>query len=110
MQKIFISVFFIDERLIKQGVNYLIIIGLAQIPQGIEIITTGAFNGIGKTREPNLISIIGTSIRIPIIKILLPIFGVISIWWTIHFTMVLKGIVSITLFLIIWNKRIKKLK
>lgn len=44
-----------------------------------------------KTREPNLIAIIGTSIRIPIIKILLPIFGVISIWWTIHFTMVLKG-------------------
>lgn len=27
------SVFFIDERLIKQGVNYLIIIGLAQIPR-----------------------------------------------------------------------------
>ena len=37
-----------DERLIHHGINYLTIVGLAQILQSIEIITNGAFNGIGR--------------------------------------------------------------
>lgn len=98
------SAFLSDERLINEGVKYLIIIGLAQVPQGIESITTGTFNGIGKTRVPNIISIVGTGIRIPIVKILLPIFGLAGVWWTIHFSMVLKGIVSMIWFIIYWKK------
>ena len=74
------EIFLSDEKLINEGTKYLTIIGLAQIPQGIESITTGSFNGIGKTREPNFISIFGTAIRIPIVKILLPVFGLVGIW------------------------------
>lgn len=104
------SLFFSDPFLINQGVLYLTIIGLAQVPQGIEIITTGAFNGIGKTKEPNLIGIIGTSLRVPVIKILLPIFGIVGIWWTIHFSMVFKGVISLIIFLNVWKKQLEYVK
>ena len=102
------EIFLSDEKLINEGTKYLTIIGLAQIPQGIESITTGAFNGIGKTREPNFISIFGTAIRIPIVKILLPAFGLVGIWWTIHFSMVIKGLVSMFWFIIIWRRFLKE--
>ncbi|CAM3470133.1 MATE family efflux transporter [Pseudostreptobacillus hongkongensis] len=102
------EIFLSDEKLINEGTKYLTIIGLAQIPQGIESITTGAFNGIGKTREPNFISIFGTAIRIPIVKILLPVFGLVGIWWTIHFSMVIKGLVSMFWFIIIWIRFLKE--
>lgn len=98
------SLFFKDSYLIEQGVLYLSIVGLAQVPQGIEIITTGAFNGIGRTKEPNIIGIFGTIIRLPLISYLLPIFGIIGVWWTIHFSMLIKGIISISVFLIVWRK------
>lgn len=104
------SAFFKNERLIKEGINYLTIIGLAQVPQGIESITTGAFNGIRKTKEPNLISILGTSIRIPMVKILLPIFGIVGIWWTIHITMLLKGIISMIWFILSWKNYLEYVK
>ncbi|ACZ01014.1 MATE family efflux transporter [Streptobacillus moniliformis] len=104
------SMFFIDTRLIEEGVKYLTIIGLAQVPQGIEIITTGAFNGVGKTKEPNIIGIVGTSLRIPIIMITLPTFGLLAIWWTIHFSMVFKGIISALIFIITWKKQLEYMK
>ncbi|CAM3160524.1 MATE family efflux transporter [Streptobacillus felis] len=103
------SMFFVDQKLIEEGVKYLTIIGLAQVPQGIEIITTGAFNGVGKTKEPNLIGIIGTSLRIPIIMITLPAFGLLAIWWTIHFSMLFKGLASVVVFLIVWKKQLEYL-
>lgn len=102
------EIFLSDEKLINEGTKYLTIIGLAQIPQGIESITTGSFNGIGKTREPNFISIFGTAIRIPIVKILLPVFGLVGIWWTIHFSMLIKGLVSMFWFIIIWRRFLKE--
>lgn len=102
--------FFTNPRLIEEGVKYLTIIGLAQIPQSAEIITTGAFNGIGKTKEPNIIGIFGSSLRIPLVRLVLPIFGIIGIWWVIHFSMLVKGILSVYWFLTSWKKHIEYVK
>lgn len=102
------SIFFTQEDLINYGVAYLQIIGLTQILQCIEIITTGAFNGIGKINEPTIIGVIGTGLRIPFIYILAPIFGINTIWWVISISMLLKGIVSYTWFKFTWIKFLKE--
>lgn len=93
-----------DERLIHHGINYLTIVGLAQALQCVEIITNGAFNGIGRINEPTIIGVVGTASRIPLAYFLAPIFGITAIWWVICGTMVVKGIVSFILFIFLWNR------
>lgn len=97
-----------DEYLIRQGVLYIRIIGITQIFQCIEIITNGAFNGIGKINQPTIISIVGTVARVPLAYLLAPIFGLISIWWIISTSMFIKGIISLIWFLIIWKKFLRE--
>lgn len=97
------TMFFEDPRLIQHGVNYLTILSFSQILSGIEILTTGAFNGIGRTKEPTIIAVIGTGLRVPIIHFIAPYFGINAIWWTITGTSILKGIVSFVLFVLIWK-------
>lgn len=96
-----------NERLIRHGINYLTIVGLAQIFQSVEIITNGAFNGIGHINEPTIIGVLGTASRIPLSYIFAPIFGITAIWCVISATMIIKGIISFVLFIYIWNKFIK---
>ncbi|WP_156286517.1 MATE family efflux transporter [Oceanivirga salmonicida] len=102
------SSFFEDEKFVNYGVYYLRIIGLTQIFQCIEIITGGAFNGIGKVKQPTIIGVIGTSLRIPFVYLLAPIFGINIIWWVISASMLLKGIVSYIWFTKSWNSFIIK--
>ena len=97
-----------DDFLIKQGVYYIRIIGLTQIFQCIEIITNGAFNGIGEINQPTIIGVIGTSSRVPLAYIFASGFGLISIWWIISATMFIKGMVSLIWFLMIWKKFLKR--
>lgn len=96
--------FFQDEKLINHGISYLRIIGLTQIFQCVDIITTGAFNGIGKINEPNIIGIVGTGARIPFAYFLAPIFGITAIWWVISASMFIKGLVSLVWFVVLWSK------
>ncbi len=104
------SAFFQEEKFILYGINYLRIIGLTQIFQCIEIITNGAFNGIGKTKEPTIVGVVGTVLRIPFVYLLSPIFGIDSIWWVISISMLLKGIISYIWFTKQWNSFIIKVK
>lgn len=96
-----------NERLIRHGINYLTIVGIAQIFQSVEIITNGAFNGIGHINEPTIIGVIGTASRIPLSYIFAPLFGITAVWWVISGTMMVKGIISLFLFLHMWNKFMK---
>ena len=98
------SPFLHNERLIHHGINYLTIVGIAQFFQSVEIITNGAFNGIGHINEPTMIGVIGTASRIPLSYIFAPLFGITAIWWVISGTMIIKGIISFLLFMYIWNK------
>lgn len=98
------SSFLHNERLIHHGINYLTIVGIAQFFQSVEIITNGAFNGIGHINEPTMIGVIGTASRIPLSYIFAPLFGITAIWWVISGTMIIKGIISFLLFMYIWNK------
>ncbi|VWL85575.1 MATE family efflux transporter [Oceanivirga miroungae] len=102
------STFFEEEVYIRYGVSYLRIIGLSQVFQCIEIITAGAFNGMGRVSEPTIIGAVGTGLRIPFVFIFAPIFGLNAIWIIISMSMLLKGVVSYVWYIKSWNKFIEK--
>lgn len=89
-----------DPAAIKEGINYLKILGLSQLFMSIEIGAAGAFNGLGKTLQPTIIGVALNTLRIPIALILSStILGLSGVWWSITLTSIVKGII-----LFIWFK------
>ena len=83
-----------DPIAIKEGINYLRILGLSQFFMTIEIGTAGAFNGIGRTLPPTIIGVIFNSLRIPTAFLLSQtILGILGVWWSISITSIFKGII-----------------
>lgn len=102
--------FFIPEtEAIKYGQVYLRILGYSQLFMCIEITTSGAFNGLGKTYIPSVISTLLTGARIPAAYFLssIPFLGLDGIWWSISISSIAKGIIMTTAFL--WLLKINKL-
>ncbi len=93
--------FFIeDPETIRCGAVYLRILGYSQIFMSLEIASTGAYNGLGKTIPPSVITIFFTGLRIPAAYILSSedILGLNGIWWSISMTTVLKGTILLLFF------------
>ena len=95
--------FFENPETIAMGQDYLRILGFSQMFMCAEITTTGAFNGVGRTLQPTVNSVVVTSLRIPLAYILTLIMGLTGIWWSISGTSILKGIISVAWFL--WTLR-----
>lgn len=108
------SLFIKEEDAIKQGADYLRILGYSQIFMCIEITTSGAFSGLGNTITPSWIGIIFTGLRIPMAILFSQTLGlgIDGVWMSISLTSVFKGIIlgSIFIFTIIIPKRLYKLK
>lgn len=108
------SAFIPGEEAIKYGVVYLKILGISQLFMCIEITTAGAFNGLGKTIPPSVVSFVLTGLRVPFAWLLSQehLLGLNGVWWTISISSILKGIVLTTGFIIFINKHseIKKMK
>lgn len=85
--------------------SYLKIIGLSQIFMAMEMICNGVYTGIGLPKIPSAISIVFTLIRIPLALLLIPIFGLSGIWWSIAITTFVKGVLSIILFSVIYRRK-----
>lgn len=102
--KIFLS----GKEEIREGVIYLRILGISQLFMCVEIMTNGAFNGLGRTKIPAINSTIFNFIRIPLALILshtaLSLSGV---WWSVTISSILKGTVIVTLFLL-YLRKVKK--
>lgn len=94
LMQIFVS----EPETIAVGKQYLLILGYSQLFMCAEITITGAFNGIGRTYLPNIISIILTGSRIPLCLILGKTLGLDGIWWSISITSILKGIVLVIIY------------
>lgn len=93
-----------DPAAIKEGVNYLRILGLSQFLMSIEIGTTGAFNGLGKTMPPTVNGAVLNALRIPMAMYLSSTsLGLSGIWIAITVSSNLKGII-----LFIWYQYILK--
>jgi len=101
--KVFIS----GEEPLRMGTIYLRILGLSQLFMCIEITTAGAFNGLGKTIIPSAISIIFTVARVPAAYILstFTVLGIEGVWWSITLSSIFKGVVLVTLFIILLMRR-----
>ncbi len=94
------SLFIDEEEPIRYGVVYLQILGLSQLFMCIEIATAGAFNGLGKTIPPSIVSITFNGLRIPAALILSTetLLGLEGVWWSISMSSVFKGIILVTWF------------
>ncbi|MDO4719969.1 MAG: MATE family efflux transporter [Peptostreptococcaceae bacterium] len=82
-----------EEEAVRLGTSYLRILGYSQLFMCIEILTSGGFNGFGKTLPPSFVSIFFNALRIPLALLLsstaLDLNGV---WWSVTLTSICKGI------------------
>ncbi len=93
------SVFLNEPIALKEGTIYLIILSYSQAFMCMEIITNGAFYGLGKTIYPSLNSILFTALRIPMAYVLSRFYGLAGIWWAITITSIIKGVLITILYL-----------
>lgn len=86
-------IFIQEEESVKNGVEYLKILSYSQLFMCIEILTAGAFNGLGKTKPPFYITTFFNMIRIPMALFLSQdsLLGLNGVWWTITITTLFKG-------------------
>ena len=98
------SCFIHETNILPYGIDYLKILGYSQLFMCIEIATQGAFNGLGKTLPPSIVSIVFTSARIPMAILFSLYLGVNGVWWAISISSIIKGIVLVSWF-ILYSKR-----
>ena len=100
------SIFISNEETLRQGADYLRILSVSQLFMILDMVTAGAFNGLGKTYIPSAIQIVGNAMRIPLAIILsiLLVESVHGIWWAISISSLFKGIVLLVLFIIYMRK------
>ncbi|WP_313340307.1 MATE family efflux transporter [Sedimentibacter sp.] len=97
-----------DPAAIKEGIIYLKILGLSQFFMSIEIGTTGAFNGLGRTVPPTVNGIILNALRIPSAILLGSAIGLSGVWWSISVSSIFKGIILYIWFKIAFVKIMKE--
>ena len=90
------SLFVNDAITVEAGSQYLKILALSQLFSVMELVSTGAFNGCGRTIPPAVVGITFTGARIPLAIYLctIPSLGLNGIWWAITLSSVLKGIIT----------------
>lgn len=98
-------VFINEPDVIPLGVDYLRILGYSQFFMCMEILTSGAFSAYGKTLPPAVVSIIFTSMRIPMAMLLgKTALGLNGVWVSISLSSVFKGVVLVVLFAMFMRK------
>lgn len=92
-------VFIKEPNVVEHGILYMKAIGYSQLFMCLELLTVGAFNGLGKTHIPASIATILTAIRIPMALYLSSVYGIAGVWWSISLTSIFKGIILVIWFL-----------
>ncbi|MFW5793908.1 MAG: MATE family efflux transporter [Bacillota bacterium] len=106
---------FLDQsNTINAGIIYLQIISISQVFMIIEAIGAGFFNGIAKSYIPSIISIVGNSLRIPLVIILTITLMEEGIWWSLNISSIFKALVIFMIFVYFFTRlekvKVKKLK
>lgn len=101
------SIFISEEEAILKGSDYLKILGFSQLFMCVEIIISGVFKGMGRTYIPSVISILFTGLRIPIAYLLSKpsILGLEGVWWSISITSMIKGVLILSIFIVLYKMR-----
>ncbi len=100
------ALFIPEAKAIEYGKVYLEILSYSQLFMCIEIVTAGAFSGLGRTLTPAVISITFTGARVPAAMILssATLLGLNGVWWSISMSSVFKGVILVAAFLILLYK------
>ncbi len=101
------SVFIQEPKAIYEGTIYLKILGYSQLFMCLEIITAGAFKGLGRTYIPSMISIVLTGARVPLAYLISKpeILGLNGVWWSITLSSIVKGILLLSIFVYLSKTR-----
>ncbi|WP_430810180.1 MULTISPECIES: MATE family efflux transporter [unclassified Carboxylicivirga] len=88
------GLFLREPDALQMGITYLKILAVSQVFMIIEIITRGAFNGIGQTVPPSIVGIVFTGARVPAAMVLSleKYLGMLGIWWAISLSSIAKGL------------------
>lgn len=100
-----VSLFVKEEETIKIAAAYLKVVAFTQIFSATEMIFNGLFTGIGKPNIPATISIVFTTLRIPLALFLTKFFGVDGVWISIAISSALKGIFAYGIYTFTYNKK-----
>lgn len=93
------QVFISEPDVIPLGVDYLRILGYSQLFMCMEILTSGAFSAYGKTTPPSVVSILFTTMRIPMAILLgKTALGLNGVWWSISLSSMFKGVILVVMF------------
>lgn len=98
MPKLLVEIFLRDENTVLIACRYLQIVAVSQIFSTIEMVSNGLFTGVGKPKIPAYISITFTILRIPMALILIKLYGLDGVWWSIALSSILKGLISYILY------------
>ena len=96
--RVLLAPFFYETEVLDMGVQCMRIMGVSQIFMITEIITSGAFNGLGNTVPPSVSSIVFTTLRILMAWYLSGRIGLDGVWWSIAVSSIFKGIILPTYF------------
>lgn len=97
-------IFIPDPAVVPLGVDYLVILGVSQMPMCIDIITAGAFAGYGRTLPPSVATTLLVMSRIPLAAVLSKTsLGLNGIWWSISITSILRGVVLLAMMLLFFR-------
>ena len=88
-----IDIFLDDPEALRIGKMYLEILSVSQLFMILELGTAGAFNGLGKTKIPSVVGVLGNALRIPLGYLFSLGIGVAGIWWAVSLSSVIKGTV-----------------
>jgi len=99
------SIFLNDTKSIVMGQEYLIILGTSQLFVCLELMATGAFFGWGRTHIPAITGITLTVLRIPMALAFIHLWkhSLASIWWSISISSIAKGIILVSLYIILFK-------
>ena len=107
--QVFFRIFLTDPEVLPIGVDYLRIIGVAQLFMCLEGAATGAFQGMGRTIPPSVTGVLFNALRIPVAVLLsATALGLSGVWWTLTFSCILKGTVLPLWFVVFFRRYLRE--
>ncbi len=94
-----------DPNVQGLGIVYLRILAFCQIPQCLEAVSGGTFKGTGRTLPPSIVSVATNVLRVLLAWLFVGIWGVQGVWGAISLTALLRGLSSMTWYLISARKQ-----
>ncbi|MFZ9887978.1 MAG: MATE family efflux transporter [Myxococcota bacterium] len=99
-----------DDDLLRNGLDYLALVGLPSILQGVELIVTGAFSGTGRTLLPSVVMLVSYGARVPLARLGAAAFGAAGVFAAIGTTAGLSGLFVCIAFLLFGARRHRPLE